>query len=285
MRRALFVLTAVLGLVIVPLGSADSSYTDPAGDSRSAPDIRTVDVSNTDAGLITFRMTAGLTPDTWVRVSLAAAKNGVEVSGDAYYVGVAMNPDGSLSTFTYRVKSGPVNLGIPVEATASASAATFSFAASAFGIEDGFNFRMLSWHMATATTADSDNMPDGSGVYYYSMAKAVPPASPSPPAPAIVKPIIGRATTVPAHAVAGRRFAVSFRVTRSDTGAPLTSGKMICNPSVAGKVLRHSESFSGGTARLSFTIPKSAKGKLLRVSTTIEFGARSTSKVATFHVR
>ena len=46
---------------------------------------------------------------------------------------------------------------------------------------------------------------------------------------------------------AGKRFTVSFRVTRSDTGKPLTLGKMICDPSIAGKAIAHAESFRPGS--------------------------------------
>lgn len=50
-------------------------------------------------------------------------------------------------------------------------------------------------------------------------------------------PVIGKPVSTPAQAVAGKRFAVVFEVKRSDTGAMLTKGKIICDPSVAGKVL------------------------------------------------
>src|SRR5512144_2636279 len=60
---------------------------------------------------------------------------------------------------------------------------------------------------------------------------------------ASAKPVIGKPKAVPAQPVAGKPFTVSFRVTRSDTGKPLTRGTMICDPSVAGKVIAHAESF------------------------------------------
>ena len=50
MKRALTALVAALALVLVPIGSAESSYSDPAGDAGSVPDITAVAVSNTDEG-------------------------------------------------------------------------------------------------------------------------------------------------------------------------------------------------------------------------------------------
>ena len=99
-----------------------------------------------------------------------------------------------------------------------------------------------------------------------------------------VKPVIGQPVTVPARPVAGKRFTVSFKVMRSDTGASLTTGKMICDPSVVGKVIQHQESFKNGTARLSFVIPSDATGKLLKVKLTIRSGHQSAARVSTFRI-
>lgn len=104
-------------------------------------------------------------------------------------------------------------------------------------------------------------------------------------APAAYKPVIGRPVTTPVRAVPGKPFAVSFRVIRSDTHRPLTRGTMVCHPWVGSQVLRHAESFRGGNARLAFTIPASAQGKLLKVKVTIKapVGTQAT-RVATFRV-
>jgi uncharacterized repeat protein (TIGR01451 family) len=116
--------------------------------------------------------------------------------------------------------------------------------------------------------------------------KASAPVVPVPPPPVQpVKPVIAIPVLVPPKPVAGKPLAVTFVVTRSDTGKPLMSGRMICDPSVRGKIVRHSESFRNGKARLAFTIPKSAKGKLLRVRVMIRSGTQATTRIATFRVR
>lgn len=98
------------------------------------------------------------------------------------------------------------------------------------------------------------------------------------------KPVIGKPVTVPAQPVAGKRFTVSFRVTRSDTGAPVKQGTMICDPSVTGRVIAHTESFTGGIARLGFVVPTSAAGKLLKVKVAIKTAGESATRVAAFKV-
>ena len=120
-----------------------------------------------------------------------------------------------------------------------------------------------------------------SGTWVYDLSKPPPPPITTAP---LVKPLIGPPKTTPSKAAAGRPFTVSFPVTRSDTGARLTSGTMICDPSVNGRVIKHAESFSGGTAKLSFTVPTTARGKLLKVKVTIKVANQSTTRVATFHI-
>jgi hypothetical protein len=99
-----------------------------------------------------------------------------------------------------------------------------------------------------------------------------------------VTPVIDEATTAPARPLSGKRFTISFRVTRSDTGAPLLRGRMVGAPSVAGKLIKHAESFKAGTARVSFVVPASATGRLLTVKVTIVSGGRSATRVTSFRV-
>jgi hypothetical protein len=114
---------------------------------------------------------------------------------------------------------------------------------------------------------------------------AAPTASGTSRSPAAVKPVIGQPVAAPAQPVAGKRFTVSFKVKRSDTGAPLTSGRMSGDPSVAGKIVPHRESFRGGMARLSLIVPANAAGKLLKVRLTIRAGSQSATRVANFRIR
>jgi len=123
---------------------------------------------------------------------------------------------------------------------------------------------------------NTDEVPNFSGALAYFFSKPAPPV--------VAKPVIVKPTTAPKVALAGKRFTVSFKLTRSDTGEPLTAGTMVCDPSVGGKVLKHEEAFVASTARVSFVIPKSAKGKRLKVRVTITLGERSATRVATFRV-
>ena len=54
MKRALLGIAVVLSLLVARAASADTQYSDPAGDSGGAPDITSVKVVNDAAGNLTF---------------------------------------------------------------------------------------------------------------------------------------------------------------------------------------------------------------------------------------
>ena len=107
MRRALLLLVAGMALMVVPLGSAETSYTDPAGDAGSVPDITTATVSNTDAGVVTVKIGVPLVGNTAVATVMDTDRNrSTGPSGVDRVVMIGMAPmehwSRSLSTETAR---------------------------------------------------------------------------------------------------------------------------------------------------------------------------------------
>jgi hypothetical protein len=125
---------------------------------------------------------------------------------------------------------------------------------------------------ATAAFAAPDPTPEDNTLALKAnvLAAAVPrEALAQPPARRAVRPVLGKAVGSPGKPRAGKRFTFSLPVTRSDTHARLLTGKLVCNPSVAGKRVRHAESFKAGKVRLSLVVPATARGKLLKVKITV----------------
>ena len=139
-------------------------------------------------------------------------------------------------------------------------------------------------HVLTAVTGYSAADPTPADNTMTLTATTPAPTPRYTPPVVVVKPVIGPATITPA-AAAGRHVTVSFKVTRSDNHKPLAKGTMICDPSIQAKVVPHAEQFTNGVARLAFTIPKNAKGKLLKVHLTIKLAGQSATTIATFHVK
>ena len=295
MKRILYLLgVAVAALAMTASAGADQSYTDPVGDAGVGTDLVGVTVRNDPgSGLISIQVASAnpVVANHAVAIFIDADRNQATGDhGDDYWmfggpvVGAAFYATPNTSTMT-PVSSSSFQVG-----QVAANMSEFRFNKSDIGNVSGFNFWVASISIDPPNINFWDGAPD-SGYWSYDLAVPPPPAvtTPTPPvqAPAqpVVKPKIGAPMTAPAVPVAGKRFTVSFSVVRSDTGAPLKTGTMICDPSVAGKVIPHAESFKNGTAKLSFMVPKTAKGKPLKVKVTIKTGGQSATKVATFLVR
>jgi hypothetical protein len=301
------------------------TFTDPAGDSQGGPDVTTVTITGDEAsGTIRVTVNApgylptssdglerdvGLWLDTDRNRLTGDPQDGTEYGLEAWN-------DSTGRYWNVQRWNGSKFEFVPQSATMSFTRSgdvlNWTLNASDLGGAKSFKFYVLAgiW----STTADDwtarDLAPDGDGWWEYSSTGTTPTPPPAAPA-AKVALKIAAPTTSPSQPVAGKRFTVSFRVefwtekpfTSIDiatgetktgtmtTWTPVPSGKMVSDASVAGKAIAHSESFKGGQARLSFVIPKTAKGKLLSVRVKItatekESGKTMTArKIATFRVR
>jgi hypothetical protein len=280
---------AVGGARAVGTSALGSTYTDPAGDAGAAADVTAVSVANDPtAGLITVGVTAsGFSTSTAateaVIVNLdtdlnpSTGSDGADYSlwdlRDAEGYGWdVMHWDGSNWQSVAQTPTMSFNR--------SGDVLTWTVGKADIAATSGFSLTVGSIALdASNTLLGVDVAPDG-GAWTYTMTTPPPP----PPPPVAFKPVIGTPTASPA--VAGKRMVVRFPVTRSDTGGKLTAGKLVCDPSVSGKVIAHAEQFKGGVAQLIFTVPKAAKGKLLKVHVTIRtVSGQSATRTATFRVK
>jgi len=113
-------------------------------------------------------------------------------------------------------------------------------------------------------------------------------SSPGPAAlaaPPAAGPRLGKPAASPAAPVAGRRFGVSLAATRSDTGAPLRTGKVACRSSAGVSPVATSCSLAKGRVRLSLTVPKAARGTLLRVRVEVTAARGTGLGIYTFRIR
>jgi hypothetical protein len=90
------------------------------------------------------------------------------------------------------------------------------------------------------------------------------------------KPTIGRPVATPTKPRAGSRFKLLFHV------AHATSAKFAVT--LGGKVQRHTDSFRGGTAVTTLTVPARAGGKALVVTLTAREGTLTATKRVTYPV-
>jgi hypothetical protein len=278
----------------MPQARADT-FSDPVGDSQGAPDVTAVAISGDAAtGTIQVRVTVtGFQPatrdglernvDVWLDTDGNRATGDPE-DGTEYGLVAWNDPAGSF--WDVGRWNGSDWGSAPESSTMSFSRSgdvlTWTVNKSDLGGATSFSFYVhaCTWDTAAESHVGVEEAPD-SGWWNYQLSATAPA---TPPARTVELKILSTKTT-PRVAVAGKRFTVDFfavfeeetTATKIDIGTGGTTtgpmvilrfasgGKMVCDPSVQGKVIAHAESFKGATARLSFLIPKTAKGKLLKV--------------------
>jgi hypothetical protein len=277
-----------LAVVLGPVGSSSASsaaepwtltFDDPSGDASGAPDLTRVAIDGTEvSGTYTFTASVAdldpVTPDGLERevdVWLDTDENRStgSPSGNEYnlYVYVdtsdhafwGMNHwDGSAWQF---VSPSPSTM------FKWATDPTWTVNKNDFGGATSFATYVTSitYDSNSKSTVAHDIAPDD-GRWLFDL------AGPRGKVVFVAVPMIGKPAAVPASVTAGKRVSVSFPVTTKVDGKvkPLTGGKLVGAPSIDGKVIRHSQSFRGGVARLSFVVPKNASGKRLTVKATVK---------------
>ena len=270
----LLVATAALALSAAQVAGADSSYTDPAGDSGTAPDITAVTAANDAAGSLTFTVRT----------------NQPTLSADAFLdlaFDTDQNPDtgGSGVEFLFLITAGGWEFlrwdGSAFVTAGAASAngsyvngvATFKVSKADLGGVEKFTFWSESFQVdANRNLIGQDAAPNGTDAYVYTHSK----------------PLTLRASTAkstPLKPVAGKAFTVGTRVTRGDNGAALASGVVTCTVRVGTVPLRATGRVSNGVAVCAMKLPKTAKGKLVRVTVKVTFQGVSTTSTYSARVK
>ena len=278
MRKTITLALSAFALLAVPSALADRSYSDPAGDSGAAPDITAVSVGHDAAGLVTLTVTTNqptLAADAWLWGFIDADLNpstGMPVHGlgaDHFFLADA---DGGV-IFHMNASGFTIDFDSTFTASYAAGTLTARFQRSELGQSERFSFVVeADQDDAEGNTIAADFAPDGAP-YEYSFAQA----------PLVVT--VGKPAAASGQPVAGKAFAVSAAVTRSD-GQPATAGTVTCKARAGSASLRATGRLLGGTARCSMRVPKGAKGKTLRGTLAVSVtGAATATKPFAFQVR
>jgi hypothetical protein len=300
---------ALLGLIVVacvavpaaavatPLHTASptvaaansATFNDSTGEDPTAPDITSIVVSNDDTGMLSFRINVPNRPelgqdmevDLWVDTDQNVATGDPQVAGVDYVIQLVQ---GEVNLFRWDGTGFTRRFGDP-------SAVTLSFAYQGgvtvrISTNELGNTKQLRFFVIVASGIVYDPT---TGAVDDTNAKAdVAPGGGAGLYPFEVK--VGRATLqvkkftpTPAKPVAGRTFALRLQAARSDTGAAIRSGRVICVGRVGKSSLRaQSGRFVGREAVCTWRIPAGAEGKPFRGSITIVFeglkAARSYSR-------
>jgi hypothetical protein len=268
-KRAIAAVSAAIAVVIVPLAGAETSYSDPVGDSAGL-DIGAVAVSDA-AGAITFDVAVRLVPGSVVGVAIDNDRDPeTGPNGFAWAVGVRMLDDGSTEPFAL---AAAVGVEVPLRVTGSVTGdhAAFSVPDEDVAVRGAFDFVVLAGRLGMD---DADDLAPDTGTWTYGT-----PA----PAPA-AKPVIGKGVGAPPRPIAGKRFTVAFPVTGTD-GQPVARATVAATTRIAGKVTPNRHSYAAGRAKVTLVLPRQAKAKRLRVTVTVTTAGRSATRTLTYVVR
>jgi hypothetical protein len=269
----LLVATGLLALGAAQIAKADASFTDPAGDSGTAPDVTAVTAANDPASNLTFTVRTNqpaLVPDAALFLVFDIDQNPATGSSgvESFFI---ISSDGWQFLRWNGSQFAPVNAA-SANASYTNGVATFKITKADLGAPDKFSFWAESYMFdAAGNVVGEDAAPDGTAVYEYTFAKPLTLRA-------------GTTTTVPVRPRAGKAFAVRARITRGDTGGPLASGTVTCTVRVGTARIRATGRVSGGVAVCNMTIPKKAKGKFVRGTMKVTFQGVSTTKTFSYRV-
>lgn len=272
-RVVLFLATGLLALAAAQVAKADASFTDPAGDAGTAPDITAATAANDAAGNLTFTVRTNqptLGADAAVFIVFDLDQNAQTGSGgvESFFV---IGSDG-----WQFLKWNGTEFASAAAPSANGSyangLATFKVSKADLGGVEQFTFWADTAQFdANGAVIAEDTAPDGTDAWEYVFAKPLTLRA-------------GTTTTVPVRPRAGKAFAVRARITRGDTGGPLASGTVTCTVRVGTARIRASGRVSGGVAVCNMQIPKTAKGKLVRGTMKVTFQGVSTTKTFSYRV-
>ena len=259
-------------------GPAAATFPDAVGDHDAAPDLTAVRVSDAKSGWITFSITtpnyAVLPEESAIVISIDADNNArTGESGTDLQLALAAG-EIQLERWDGR-RFVPDDLPTRARHRNSGNVVAIDLHVSELDNSARFRFSLLSADVNTAIqgVVALDVAPDDLTFWGYTLANK--PAFTLSAGRVVAK-------TSPR---AGKAFAVSLPVTRSDTKRSITSGSVTCRVLAAGKPVRATGRVVGGAGRCSFVVPTDAAGKPLRGTITVRTDGKSVAANFAYVVR
>jgi hypothetical protein len=301
MRTGLVVAALLAGTLLVPgasVGAAGESFVDAASDSKVAPDVTTVVVSNDDRGLITFRISvpnrSTLGTDDLIVIPIATdhpdLREGTRPDDGASFV-LGLDMDGAF-LFKWNGQTMTELTPAPRSLTGSFSGGLATLTISQEDIAPGFpdmslpaglRFYVLGLTFDGELPAGRDEAPDGDVGWSYKLSQAPRLTITNARAPTTVRP--------------GQSLTVRLGLARADTGAPVSAGKVTCRARLGRMTLRGSGRLAAVTLRLggtdltspratcTWTVPRVPSTGTIRATMAVTSSAMTVTRAFSTRVR
>ena len=280
----LAIAVAVVALPTVASGALSSqaanstTYQDSSGENPAAPDITKITVSNTDVGMLSFRVNIPNRPTldqgTVFEISVDSDSKTTTGSPDLAGVDYVMQlVRGEINLYRWDGSDFTRRFGDPSAVTltyAYKGGITVGISAAELGNTKKFNFFV---EVTTGCTVDpvtqdldctsalDDIAPGGgAGLYPYDVKTTKPTL--------VVKSL----KPTPKNPTAGQAFTLRLVAARSDTGAVVQNGKVTCVGRVGNARLKAQvQRVVAGAATCTWNLPPTAKAKTFRGSVAVVF--------------
>jgi len=272
---------ALSGSAAPTLAAANStSYQDSSGENPLAPDITTLTVSNTDAGVVSFKIDVPNRPTLGqdMLIALFVDSDNNPATGDPDPLGQGVDYaielfGGEAAMFRWDGSNFTRRAGDPPATSLIFSyqgGVTINISAAELGNTRALRFNVIVFSGITIdpvtsdldfTNAVADIAPAaGAGLYAYEV-KITPPSL-----------VVQKLTRTPKTPTAGRAFTLRLVAARSDTGAVVQNGRVTCVGRIGNARLKAQvQRVVAGAATCTWNIPLLAKGKTFRGSVAVVF--------------
>lgn len=258
-----------------------ATFEDSRGEIPNAPDITNVVVSNNDAGRISFTINGiggRLADGMLVGIDIDADNNAATGSTSEFSLGADYAIElfrGTANLFRWDGTNFTRRSNDPPQSTLIFNNLTISINAAELGNTKRLKFGVI---VITGITNDANGDPDftnamfdsapdvGHGFWDYTV--RVAPLR-----------LLARSFSItPRRPRAGGAFTARMVAARSDTGAVLTGGRVVCTARIGGRRISGRGRFVGREARCVWRVPSGTSGQRITGSIAVVFEGRRVSR-------
>jgi hypothetical protein len=262
------------------VGPGPVAFPDPEGDQPSAPDVTSVRVADAKNGTISFAISTPnfptLPPE--MLVLLLVDRDGKMSTGLAGADILVLYQDGEAQIGRWNRSEQQFLADDPpsrVRARNAGGVLTFLVHRSELDDPTRFRFAVGAGHVSP-DDGDFDALDIAPESLFWQYTMTNKPA---------MRLVAGKTSGAPVRPVAGKTFAVTVPVTRSDTGRRIAAGSVTCSVTVGGQKVPATGRVGTGGARCAFRVPGSASGKRVTGSVLVRSGGKTVTARFAYSVR
>jgi hypothetical protein len=272
MKRYL-ALALIAGLCVTTAAATagNKSFSDATGDSGTAPDLTTVEVTDT-GGFVAFKIAATLVPSSSIQLSIDTDRDRATGDEHGHELWVAVFQEGDGKSYwdadRWNGTKWDDDAKVDVVSQTFPGREEIGFKAAEAGISGPFDFDVHSIKMLADAVEGQDHAPDSIVPWTYELA-----------ATRTATLALGQPRFTPARVVSGKALTVTVPV----RGSAPTDGTTTCTVRVGARSAKGRGTAGSGWATCRLVVPKGSSGKTARGSILVSSGGASVTR--TFTVR